>query len=323
MLVLLTVRVASFWPIRMMPKGIGFAGALLLVGAMASGVLSQEPPPPPKPAAEAPTSQPQKSEAEPQAEVSVQDTSSTFRIRVDLVQVHVIVRGDSGKPVAGLHKEDFQLYDNGKLQTIATFDVEDARSRKERTEGAAKTQVNEGETNAQASVTAPERFIALTFDDIHLTTGDVAPMRIAADGFIDSMAPTDRVGIFTTSGLLTQDFSSDKELLKQELLKVMSRGHVLGHAGDCPNISYGMAVEVGKDPNAYAILFEQTQRCAPGLNNDAIGGLLGSEIRRVLDEGDAENRNVYRELENLLRLLASKPGERVLLLASPGFPYQI
>jgi hypothetical protein len=45
-----------------------------------------------------------------------------------------------------------------------------------------------GETNAQAPGTAPERFIALTFDDVHLLTSDVAPMRAAANGFIDCWA---------------------------------------------------------------------------------------------------------------------------------------
>jgi hypothetical protein len=50
--------------------------------------------------------------------------------------------GDGDKPVDGLHKEDFQLYDDGKLQTISTFAVENDQSRKERTEAAHKTKVN-------------------------------------------------------------------------------------------------------------------------------------------------------------------------------------
>src|SRR5271166_674260 len=209
-----------------MPKGMKFAVGLFLAGMMAHGVFAQEPPAPkPSPATEATASKAQKSEAEPQAEVSVQDTTttSTFRLRVNLVQVHVVVRGDRDKPVDGLRKEDFQLYDNGKLQTISTFAVENDRSRKERTEAARKTQVNQEENTAKVSGAAPERFIALTFDDRHLVISDVAPLTKAADGFIDSMGPADRVGIFTTSGLLIQDFTSDKELLKHVVSGEMSR----------------------------------------------------------------------------------------------------
>ena len=283
-----------------MPKGMKFAVGLFLAGTMAHGVFAQEPPAPkPSPATEAPASKAQKSEPEPQAEVSVQDTTSTFKLRVNLVQVHVVVRGDGDKPVDGLHKEDFQLYDNGKLQTISTFAVENEQSRKERTEAALKTQVNNEENTTQASGAAPERFIALTFDDRHLLTSDVAPLTKAADGFIDSIGPADRVGIFTTSGVLTQDFTSDKELLKREVLKAMSRTPLNW-------VSYGMASSVTGESQ-----FEPT---IPQLPES-----LMTSTNALKEEGDEEVRIEFQELGNTLRLLGSKPGERVLLLASPGY----
>lgn len=282
-----------------MPKGMTFAVGLFLAGTMAHGIFAQEPPAPkPSPATEAPASKAKKSEAEPQAEVSVQDTTSTFKLRVNLVQVHVVVRGDGDKPVDGLHKEDFQLYDNGKLQTISTFAVENDQSRKERTEATLKTQVNNEAKTAQVSGAAPERFIALTFDDGHLVTSDIAPLTKAADGFIDSIGPADRVGIFTTSGLLTQDFTSDKELLKQ-VLGVRSRTPV-------DWVSYGMASSVTAESH-----FEPDSPQLPTALITLSNGLK--------EEGDATIRIELVELRNMIRLLGSKPGERVLLLASPGF----
>ena len=281
-----------------MPKGMKFAVGLFLAGTMAYDVFAQEPPAPkPSPATEAPASKAQKSEAEPQAEVSVQETTSTFKLRVNLVQVHVVVRGDGNKPVDGLHKEDFQLYDNGKLQTISTFAVENDQSRKERTEAALKTQVNNEENTAQVSGAAPERFIALTFDDRHLVTSDVAPLAKAADGFIDSIGPADRVGIFTTSGLVIQDFTSDKELLKQ--VHVMSRTPVNW-------ASYGMVSSV--------LAESQPKPTIPQLPES-----LMTSTNALKEEGDEEIRIEFQELRNTVRLLGSKPGERVLLLASPGF----
>jgi VWFA-related protein len=322
-----------------MPNGVKLAVALFITGATANALFSQEAPAP-KPATDAPTTQSQKSESEPKTEqkqeVSMQDTVSTFKLRVNLVQVRVIVRGDAGKPVGGLHKEDFQLYDNGKLQPISTFGVEDAESRRERTEVAAKTQVNEEQNGAEPAVTTPERFIALTFDDIHLQTIDVASMRAAAERFIDSIGPADRVGIFRTSGQLTQDFISDKEALKQKLLALMSRGRLTSSAGACPNVSYGMAVQVEKEGGppipigggppdlsvspAFTILVEETLRCSPGINAEMAGHLVDAAVQRALNIGEAENQDTYRQLENVVGILSSKPGERVLLLASPGFP---
>ncbi|MGB2629438.1 MAG: VWA domain-containing protein [Candidatus Acidiferrum sp.] len=229
----------------------------------------------------------------------MQDTVSTFKLRVNLVQVHVVVRGDGDKPVHGLHKEDFQLYDNGKLQTISTFAVENDQSRKERTEAALKTQVNNEENTTQVSGARPERFIALILDDRHLVASDVAPLTKAANGFIDSMGPADRVGIFTTSGLLVQDFTSDKELLKHVVLRGMSRTPVNWTAYD----------------HASSVLAEsQPQPTIPQLPKS-----LMTSTNSLREEGDAELVVEFQELGSTVRLLGSKPGERVLLLASPGF----
>jgi VWFA-related protein len=172
---------------------------LFLAGAVARGQAPQEPSPA-NPATDTPTSQATKADAEPKTEVSVQDTGNTFKLRVNLVQVHVIVRGDAGKPVEGLRKEDFQLFDNGKLQPITTFAVETAQSRKDRAEAAGKTQESEAESGAGSSATLPERFVALRFDDVHLKMEDAGPLRVAAARFVDATAPADRVGLFTTSG---------------------------------------------------------------------------------------------------------------------------
>jgi hypothetical protein len=88
-----------------------------------------------QPAASSDAQQPKT--AEPKAELSSKDTSTTFKLRVNLVQVKVIVRDSKGELVRDLKREDFQVYDQGKLQAISTFDVETAETRKKRMEEAA------------------------------------------------------------------------------------------------------------------------------------------------------------------------------------------
>jgi VWFA-related protein len=300
--------------------------ALFLAGATTRGQAPQEPAPP-KPAADTPSLPSSKPETEPKTEVSVQDTGNTFKLRVNLVQVHVIVRGNAGKPVEGLRKEDFQLHDNGKLQPITTFAVETAQSRKERTEAAEKTQESDGQDAASSSATVPERFVALTFDDVHLKMEDAGPLRVAAGEFLDAMAPSDRVGIFSTSGELTQDFTSDKEALKQKLISLIPRGALNKSTTDCPNISYYIADQLEKEgipatasepaPVDFQVFVQETARCMPGI--DPFVPTI-SAIRRALSAGEAENRDTYRQLESVVRILSAKPGTRILLFASPGFP---
>jgi len=257
-------------------------------------------------------------------EVSMQDTGTTFKLRVNLVQVHVIVRDAADIPVENLRKEDFLLYDNGKLQPITTFGVETAKSRKERAEAAAKTQTGEGESRAGSSVSLPERFVALTFDDVHLRMADAVTLRVAAARFLDAMSPGDRVGIFSTSGELAQDFTSDKEALKQKVSGLMPRGALGGHITDCPDVSYYMAdqIENKHDAQALAVVTREVLQCQFANNQlmvTAAQAAAQAAVMIALNAGDADNNYTYRVLEQVLRNLAGKPGERVLLLASPGF----
>src|SRR5215472_13096863 len=112
------------------------------------------------------------------------------------------------------------------------------------------------------------------------------------------MGPADRVGIFTTSGVLTQEFTSDKELLKN-VLKVMSRAPVNW-------VSYGLAVSVTKESQP-----------APGIPQLPTSLMVSSNA--VQEEGEESIRIELQELGKTVRLLGSKPAERVLLLGSPGF----
>ncbi len=45
----------------------------------------------------------------------------TIRVSTHLVLVDVVVTDKQGKPIAGLHPEDFELEENGKAQKISTF----------------------------------------------------------------------------------------------------------------------------------------------------------------------------------------------------------
>ncbi len=308
-----------------MAKDMKFAETLFLAVATAHVLYSQEPIPPPPPVIQS-----QKPETEPKTEVSVQDTGNTFKLRVNLVQVHVIARDNTGKPVEGLNKEDFQLYDNGKLQPITTFAVESAQSHKQRSGAAEKTGQNEGENAASNSLTRPERFVALTFDDVHLKMEDAGPLRAAAAQFVEAMVPADRVGMFSTSGQFTLDFTNEKETLKQKLLGLLPRGQLNSSTSACPNISYYMADRLEKEgwppdpdhsgPPDFEVFVQETLRCAPGVDVRTARTLVINAARTALDAGEAENRDTYRQLGSVLRLLSSKPGARILLLASPGFP---
>ena len=47
-----------------------------------------------------------------------------LRVSTRLIVVDAIVKDRSGRPVADLQKDDFRVYENGKLQEIAVFNLE-------------------------------------------------------------------------------------------------------------------------------------------------------------------------------------------------------
>src|SRR5579862_5525253 len=63
------------------------------------------------------------------SELTTVDAPATFRSRVNLVMVPVVVRDRNGQAVGTLKKEDFQLFDKGKPQTITRFSVDKAGDR--------------------------------------------------------------------------------------------------------------------------------------------------------------------------------------------------
>ncbi len=48
----------------------------------------------------------------------------TFKTGVDLVSVSVVVKNQKGRPVTGLSRKDFELFDSGRLKDIADFRAE-------------------------------------------------------------------------------------------------------------------------------------------------------------------------------------------------------
>jgi len=46
----------------------------------------------------------------------------TFKAKVQIVQVDVVVVNGKDEPVSGLHKEDFKVWENGHPQTILSFE---------------------------------------------------------------------------------------------------------------------------------------------------------------------------------------------------------
>lgn len=260
-------------------------------------------------------------------EVSSRDTLTTFKVRVNLVLVRVVVRDGQGKVVPNLKKEDFQLLDNRKLQNISSFSVETPEShvvRNVASPDAAAGPLSPGDVSAAKTMDLPQRFVSLVFDDIHMSMQDAIFVRDSASRFFSALVPNDRAAIYTTSGQLTQEFTQDHEALKKALLGIIPRGLAATSGHDCPDVGYYEAdLIVNKnDVQALAVATEDAVQCA--FQGDetmrvAAQALAQTGAQRALLTGDNDTQYAYRHLEEVLRRLSGMPGQRVLVLISPGF----
>src|ERR1035441_10390068 len=74
------------------------------------------------------------------AEMATREEPATFKARVNLVLVPVVVRDRQGRALGNLKQEDFQLFDKGKPQVVTKFSIE-------RSGGAAAKAAQTPETN--------------------------------------------------------------------------------------------------------------------------------------------------------------------------------
>lgn len=295
--------------------------------------VSAQTPPPAAPAQDAtaktetsakPAQEPASSDKQ---EVASRDSPTTFKVRVNLVLVRVVVRDAQGKVVSNLKKEDFQLFDSRKVQTISSFNVESPETRTASAVAASKAEPgssSSADTIAGKATVLPQRFVSMVFDDIHMSMEDSTFVRDSATRFFTALAPSDRVSINTTSGQLTQEFTDDHEALKKALYGIVPRQMGSSISQDCPDVSYYQAdLIVNKsDTQALAVATEDAVQCAFG--GDERFAIQAQNLARLAADravnfGDAETQFAYRHLEDIVRRLASMPGQRVLVFVSPGF----
>jgi len=287
------------------------------------------------------TAWPQTPPGQDQPEVSSQETPVTFSSRVNLVSVPVVVRDREGRAVGNLGKEDFQLYDKGKLQLITKFTVEktDAPVSVAKAVASAVAPPVKSAAPVPSTPVLPERYLAYLVDDIHLKSIDLLNTRQAMNRHLDeSLDPTSRAAIFTTSGRVLIDFTDDREKLHKAVNSMLP--WMSGSQSVCPEISYFMADWVTNRSMAFSGFMNDTwgaHSTAPlkddtpvGLLEDVIGAatkLCGAKsmmeirvmVHQIAAQGERETGLSLGAVNDIVRRLTAMPGNRNLVLVSPGF----
>jgi VWFA-related protein len=251
--------------------------------------------------------------------MATKDSPATFKTRVNLVMVPVVVRDSKGRAVGTLHMEDFQLFDKGKPQVIVKFSAEKSGPKTKEAPPAIPTLQTEDQTPPPD---IPERFIAYLFDDQHLEFGDLVRSRDAAIRHLASLQITDRAAVYTTSGQDQLEFTDDKDKLRDTMMRIRPRSIMdLGGMAQCPDISYYMAdMMINKsDSTALSLAAQEVIACNPGMPPNAAGSMAQAAAYHVLAVGSQETRVSLSVLLQVVRRMSGMPGQRTIIVISPGF----
>jgi VWFA-related protein len=145
----------------------------------------------------------------------------TFKTQVEFVEVDAIVTDAQGRFVRDLKKEDFQVLEDGKAQTIATFSVVDIPvERYDRPLYAANPIEPDVRTNERPF---DGRVYVMVVDDLHTLFGRSARVKVAAREFIQKhLGANDLMAVVHTAGSTdaNQEFTNNKRLLLQAVDRV-------------------------------------------------------------------------------------------------------
>ena len=135
----------------------------------------------------------------------------TFRSRVDLIQVNVVVVNEAGEHIYGLTEADFTLLDRGTPQKIAAFQEIGADRTRATATPRPPAQVRRDVASNQVSEL--DRLVVLVIDDLHIYRGRTDRAKTVARDAVAKLAPGAFMAVLFTSGDRSTEITDDSSRL--------------------------------------------------------------------------------------------------------------
>jgi len=231
----------------------------------------------------------------------------TIRTTTTLVQVNVVAHDAKGQAVADLKKEDFEVFDNGRPQTIATFAVEDSAKQVPR-----NLPANTFTNQAADSGGSRGGYSVILLDLLDIGEfRDQVFARQAVAKVINETGATERLALYVldASGLrVICDFGTDRDLLLKRVavLNGQASPYLQPASESSASISPGQDAGVGQDQFLYSVT------APPKVFSEAEGFIADWTIRTSL-----------HSLEAIADHLAGVPPRKGLIWVSWGIPGSI
>jgi VWFA-related protein len=239
----------------------------------------------------------------------------TIRVDVQQVLVPVVVTDKKGHHVGGLRASDFQVFEDGVRQEIASFSSDTAGSVDDI---AALAKPASGSGPAAARQAGPRHTFVICIDTLHASSASAARMREALESLFEKEKPSDAQYVLIGIGRQLQVLQAATTNPLATLVKIRSAAFRSAMGGlDAAALSAQLqSIRVRMD--------EFCKRCACGTRTSR--GNCDSEIDTLKQSVDAEadrwtapTNGMLEQFKSVVQELAKLPTGRTLILVSDGF----
>lgn len=254
--------------------------------------------------------------ASPQSQTQAPQSIPTFKANTRLVLLDVVVTSNKGEPVTGLKKPDFEVLEDGKPQTISTF---------EEHKGAPPTQVKLPPMPSNVYTNFPlvqtsDSVNVILLDALNTLTSDQVYVHKQMIKYVKTIPPHTRVAIFTLASRLRmlQGITTDSSLLLAAVNNSKS--------GPTPSPLRASTVESDADQGRIDFLRKEAQ--GPASPDQTLAEAAVDPInstRQFLNDTalfQTESRIgiTLEAMQQLARYLADIPGRKNVIWLSGSFP---
>ena len=240
----------------------------------------------------------------------------TFQSNVKVVLVDVSVRGRKDEPIAGLKKEDFQIFEEGKSQTIASFEE------------------HKGIPQNQAVIPPPlpphfytnyplikpaDSVNVLMLDALNTPLADQASVRVQMVKYLKQIQPGPRLAILTLTSRvrMVEGFTTDPEALLA----------ALNHKNWGGGLESSPMLRTEVDDNVDQQVMDDL--AIAGGNSRSAAAQRSFEVMQefLTEQTNYENRQrvemTLDALQQVARYLGGFPGRKNVIWFSGSFPFSL